>query len=214
MNILNNRPYIAVEGPIGAGKTSLTKRIAAAIDAELILEQAEENPFLARFYRDPKRYALATQLFFLFQRSAQVNALKQDDLFRPALAADFLLDKDPLFAELNLDNDEFRLYQKIYDELRFQAPVPDLVIYLQARPAILLERIRKRAIGYENQISAEYLTQLAERYTRYFHQYDRTALLIVNCEHFNFVDNDQHFNLLMRKIAAMRGPREFLNQST
>ncbi len=214
MNILENRPYIAVEGPIGAGKTSLSRRIAAELDADLMLENAEENPFLARFYRDPKRYALATQLFFLFQRSTQVNTLRQDDLFRRALVADFLLDKDPLFAELNLDNDEFRLYQTIYQELRLQAPHPDLVIYLQAKPSVLLERIKKRAIGYEQTVSADYLNRLAERYTEYFHLYDHAPLLIVNCERFNFVDNDEHFALLMRQIATMRSPREFFNQST
>ncbi len=206
--------YIAVEGPIGAGKTSLCRRMAENMGAELLLENADENPFLADFYRDPQRYALATQLFFLFQRSTQVNALRQKNLFSQSVVSDFLLDKDPLFAELNLNDDEFRLYQTIYHELKPQAPHPDLVIYLQAKPVVLLERVRKRAIAYEGSVSTSYLTRLAERYTQYFHQYDSTPLLIVNCEHFNFVDNDEHFALLMWKIANMRGPREFLNQST
>jgi deoxyadenosine/deoxycytidine kinase len=206
--------YIAVEGPIGVGKTSLCRRMAESMGAELLLENADENPFLVNFYRDPQRYALATQLFFLFQRSTQVNTQRQKDLFHQTLVSDFLLDKDPLFAELNLNDDEFRLYQTIYRELKLQAPRPDLVIYLQAKPAILLERVRKRAIACESAISTSYLTRLAERYTQYFHQYDSTPLLIVNSEHFDFVDNNAHFSLLMQKIANMRGPREFLNQST
>ncbi len=213
MNILNKSPYIAVEGPIGAGKTSLAKRLAAHLNAELLLENAEENPFITRFYQDPKRHALATQLFFLFQRSGQVNALQQNDLFHNAIVADFLLDKDPLFAELNLDDDEFRLYQTIYKELQPQAPVPDLVIYLQAKPSVLLARVHKRGIAYENSISSQYLERLTDSYTRYFHRYETAPLLIVNCEHFNFVDNDDHFALLIKQIANMRSPREFLNQA-
>ncbi len=213
MNLLDKSPYIAIEGPIGAGKTSLATRIARHLEAELLLENAGDNPFLARFYQDPKRHALAAQLFFLFQRSSQVNGLKQNDLFRQALVSDFLLDKDPLFAEINLDDEEFRLYQKIYSELHLHAPVPALVIYLQAKPAVLLNRIRRRGIAYENNISTDYLELLSERYARYFHRYDAAPLLIVNCEQFNFVDNDEHFALLMQQIADMRSPRVFLNQA-
>ncbi len=179
----------------------------------MLLEQAEENPFLARFYREPKRYALATQLFFLFQRSAQFAELRQQDLFRKTIVSDFLLDKDPLFAQLNLDDDEFRLYQTIYRELRMQAPQPDLVIYLQAKPAVLLERVRKRGITYEAQIQTDYLTRLADKYANYFHQYNRAPLLIVNCEHLNFADNEQDFLHLVDRVSAMKGPREFFNLS-
>lgn len=212
MNLLDKSPYIAIEGPIGAGKTSLAKRLAAHLHAELLLENAGENPFMARFYQDPKRHALATQLFFLFQRSGQVNTLQQNDLFHNAIVGDFLLDKDPLFAELNLDDDEFRLYQTIYKELQPQAPIPDLVIYLQAKPSVLLTRVHKRGIDYEHNISIHYLERLTDSYTRYFYRYEAAPLLIVNCEHFNFVDNDEHFALLMQKITSMRSPREFLNQ--
>lgn len=213
MNILDKSPYIAIEGPIGSGKTSLAKRIAAHLNAELLLESASDNPFLSRFYQDPKRHALATQLFFLFQRSGQVSGLQQNDLFHNAVIADFMLDKDPLFAELNLDDDEFRLYQTIFRELQPHAPVPDLVIYLQAKSSVLLTRVHKRGILYERSISLQYLDRLTDSYTRYFHRYEAAPLLIVNCEHFNFVDNDEHFALLMKQIAAMRSPREFLNQA-
>ena len=213
MNLFDEHPYIVVEGPIGAGKTSLSRRIAHHLDAELLLEQAEENPFLTRFYRDPKRYALATQLFFLFQRSTQLGDVRQNDLFRRALVADFLLDKDPLFAELNLDDDEFRLYQSVYQQLHPKAVKPDLVIYLQARPGILLERVRKRGVACEQSIGLDYLTRLTERYTNYFHHYNDAPLLIVNCEQLNFVDDDAHFERLMQHIRQMRGTREFFNQS-
>lgn len=211
--MLEKYRYIAVEGPIGAGKTSLARRIADYLHADVLLEGASENPFLPRFYQDPKRHALATQLFFLFQRSGQVQDLQQSDLFRHNTVADFLLDKDLLFARLNLDDDEFRLYQKIYDELQPKAPVPDLVIYLQARPDVLQARVLGRGIDYERNISTDYLRRLAESYTRYFYNYTAAPLFIVNCEHLNFVQNDADFALLMQQIQAMRGNREFFNRA-
>lgn len=211
--MLEKYRYIAVEGPIGAGKTSLARRIADHLRADLLLENAAENPFLPRFYQDPKRHALATQLFFLFQRSGQVQDLQQSDLFRHNTVADFLLDKDLLFARLNLDDDEFRLYQKIYNELQPKAPVPDLVIYLQARPAVLQARVLGRGIDYERNISADYLQRLADSYTRYFYNYDAAPVFTVNCEHLNFVQSDTDFELLMRQIQAMRGKREFFNRA-
>lgn len=211
--MLEKYRYIAVEGPIGAGKTSLTRRIADYLHADVLLENASENPFLPRFYQDPKRHALATQLFFLFQRSSQVQDLQQSDLFRHTTVADFLLDKDLLFARLNLDDDEFRLYQKIYAELQPKAPVPDLVIYLQARPDILQARVLGRGIDYERNISTDYLRRLAESYTRYFYNYTAAPLFIVNCEHINFVQSDADFALLMQQIQAMRGNREFFNRA-
>lgn len=211
--MLEKYRYIAVEGPIGAGKTSLARRIADHLRADVLLENAAENPFLPRFYQDPKRHALATQLFFLFQRSSQVQDLQQSDLFRHNIVADFLLDKDLLFARLNLDDDEFRLYQKIYDELQPKAPVPDLVIYLQARPDILQARVLGRGIDYERNISTDYLRRLADSYTRYFYSYTAAPLFIVNCEHLNFVQSDADFALLMQQIQAMRGNREFFNRA-
>mgnify|MGYP000011631865 CR=1 FL=1 len=211
--MLEKYRYIAVEGPIGAGKTSLARRIADHLRADLLLENAAENPFLPRFYQDPKRHALATQLFFLFQRSGQVQDLQQSDLFRHNTVADFLLDKDLLFARLNLDDDEFRLYQKIYNELQPKAPVPDLVIYLQARPAVLQARVLGRGIDYERNISADYLQRLADSYTRYFYNYDASPVFTVNCEHLNFVQSDADFELLMQQIKAMRGKREFFNRA-
>jgi deoxyadenosine/deoxycytidine kinase len=211
--MLEKYRYIAVEGPIGAGKTSLARRIASHLQAELLLENATDNPFLPRFYQDPKRHALATQLFFLFQRSAQVQDLQQGDLFAHSTVADFLLDKDLLFARLNLDDDEFRLYQTIYDELQPKAPVPDLVIYLQARPTVLLERIHGRGLGYEQSISADYLQRLGDSYARFFYSYDAAPLFTVNCEHLNFAHNDADFALLLAQIDAMRGQREFFNRA-
>lgn len=211
--MLEKYRFIAVEGPIGAGKTSLARRIAAYLHAETLLEGAGENPFLPRFYQDPKRHALATQLFFLFQRSGQVQDLQQSDLFRQNTVADFLLDKDLLFARLNLDDDEFRLYQKIYDELQPKAPVPDLVIYLQARPDVLQARVLGRGIDYERNISTDYLRRLAESYTHYFYNYTAAPLFTVNCEHLNFVQSDADFALLMQQIEGMRGNREFFNRA-
>src|SRR5512139_10859 len=152
--------YIAIEGPIGAGKTTLARRLAERLDAEAVLEQPGENPFLARFYQDMARYALPTQLFFLFQRVRQLEPLAQADLFGRATVADFLIDKDPLFARLTLSQDELALYQRIFDALRPRAPVPDLVIYLQAQPQVLIERVRRRAADFERGIGEEYLALL------------------------------------------------------
>ena len=205
--------YVVVEGPIGAGKTSLARLLSGRFQAELMLEDAGANPFLPRFYQDKSRYALQTQLFFLFQRAAQVQDLKQMELFGHATVSDFLLDKDPLFAKLNLSDEEYRLYQQIYAHLQPQTPPPDLVIYLQAPVEALVERVRRRGIGYESPITEEYLAHLAESYSRYFYQYDASPLLIVNSEHLNFVDRPQDFDLLLERIGHMRGGREFFNRA-
>jgi len=203
--------YIVVEGPIGAGKTSLARELALHLRADELLEQPEDNPFLARFYDDMARFALPTQLTFLFQRADQLRALAQLDLFRRPTVADFLLDKDPLFARLNLNDDEYALYEKVYAHLKPQTPVPDLVIYLQAPVATLIERVHRRGVDFERAIPAEYLSRLAEAYTRFFYRYDEAPVLIVNSERLNFVDNPRHVDLLLQKIAAMRGQREFFN---
>ena len=204
--------YLVVEGPIGAGKTSLARRLSAHLGKKLLLEEPDANPFLSSFYDDPRRHALATQLFFLFQRVQQVSGLKQIDLFEGGTVADFILDKDPLFASLNLSDDELQLYQQIYARLMPQAPTPDLVIYLQASAEKLIERVRKRGIAYERKISEEYLVRLAEAYSRFFYQFSVAPLLIVNSDHLNFVDDSGDFALLLRRITEMRGPREFFSR--
>jgi deoxyadenosine/deoxycytidine kinase len=206
--------YIVVDGPIGAGKTSLARQLAHHLDANALLEAPEENPFLARFYEDMPRFALPTQLNFLFQRVDQVRGLSQLDLFGRRTVADFLLDKDPLFARLNLSDDEFALYEKVYLHLKPQTATPDLVIYLQAPVATLIERVHKRGLDYERSISEHYLARVADGYSRYFYQYDDAPLLIVNSERLNFVADPDHFLLLISRIHGMRGRREFFNLGT
>ena len=204
--------YLVVEGPIGAGKTSLAKRLAARLSADLLLEQPGENPFIAKFYQDMARYALPTQLFFLFQRSRMVEPLRQPDMFSRPTVADFLLDKDLLFARVTLSGDEFALYQKIYDALRPRAPAPDLVIYLQAQPAVLVERVRRRAAAFERAgITQEYLAVLSESYARFFHHYDAAPVLAVNSENLNFVEREADFELLASRVRRMKSRREFFN---
>lgn len=203
--------YIVVEGPIGSGKTTLARRLAAHLGAATLFEEPDANPFLPGFYRDPARHALPVQLFFLFQRMNQVRDLAQSDLFRGVTVADFMLEKDPLFARLNLNDDELALYRQIYDHLKPQAPQPDLVIYLQAGPATLVERVRRRATSYEKTIPDEYLLRLTDAYARFFHHYAGAPLLIVNSENLNFVDSAADFDLLLQRINAMRGPREFFS---
>jgi len=203
--------YVVVEGPIGAGKTSLARELGLRLHAEHLFEQPDENPFLARFYDDMARFALPTQLTFLFQRADQLRALTQLDMFRRPTVADFLLDKDPLFARLNLSDDEYALYEKVYAHLKPQTPTPDLVIYLQAPVATLIERVHRRGVDFERAIPADYLSRLAEAYTRFFYRYDEAPVLIVNSERLNFVDNPRHVDLLLQKVAGMRGAREFFN---
>jgi deoxyguanosine kinase len=203
--------YLVVEGPIGAGKTSLARRLAPRLAADPLLEQPEENPFIGRFYQDMARYALPTQLFFLFQRARLVAPLKQLDLFSRPTVADFLLDKDLLFARVTLSADEFGLYQKIYEALRPQAPAPDLVVYLQLQPAVLIERVRRRALAFERGLSEEYLALLADSYARFFYHYTAAPVLTVNSENLNFVERDADFELLVSRIRGMRSRREFFS---
>ena len=208
---LDKYRYIVVEGPIGVGKTSLTRKLAETLGAQTLLEQPEENPFLEKFYRDTGRYALPTQMFFLFQRMNQLRDLAQTDLFDARIVSDFLLDKDPIFARLTLDDDELKLYQQLYNHLRPQAAVPDLVIYLQAQPETLIERVRKRGIAIEAGISELYLYRLCESYSRFFYHYDAAPLLTINTERLNPVERDEDFSLLINRIDNMRGKREFFN---
>jgi deoxyadenosine/deoxycytidine kinase len=203
--------YIVVEGPIGAGKTSLARLLAERSGSVALLEDPDVNPFLPGFYQDSARYALPTQLFFLFQRVNQVRDLSQADMFKRTTVADFILDKDPLFARLTLNDDELRLYQQIYAQLKPQAATPDLVIYLQASTETLIERVKRRGVSYERMISEEYLLRLAESYARFFYQYDAAPVLIINSENLNFVDSAGDFDLLLQRIAAMRGAREFFS---
>jgi deoxyadenosine/deoxycytidine kinase len=205
--------HIVVEGPIGCGKTSLANRLAQRLNATVILEDAKANPFLPLFYRDMRRHALPTQLFFLFQRVGLLEKLKQPDLFEKPTVSDFSLAKDPLFARLTLDDAEYQLYNKIFEHVKPQAPVPDLVIYLQASVETLVHRVKKRGDPMEAGIEDGYLRKLSESYTRYFYDYSDSPLLIVNSERLNFADSVEHFDLLIERMDAMRGGREFFNRA-
>jgi deoxyguanosine kinase len=202
---------IVIEGPIGVGKTSLARRLARSFGSELILEQAEENPFLERFYKNPRSAALQTQLFFLFQRTRQLEDIRQHDLFDTVRVADYLIEKDRLFARLTLDDEEFALYDQVYARLAVDAPSPDLVIYLQAPVDVLLERIERRGIRYEQDMDRDYLEKLQEAYARFFHAYDASPLLIVNAAQADFVSNEQDYTQLLEQIGRIRRGRHFYN---
>ena len=210
--MIDKSRHIVIEGPIGVGKTSLALRLAERLKSTTILEQPEANPFLERFYRDSARYAFPTQLFFLFQRINQLRELSQRDLFSEIFVADFLLEKDALFASLTLADDELGLYRQIYANLAVQAPTPDLVIYLDASPPSLLARIAQRGRPMEVSISEAYLEQLCEAYTRFFYQYEAAPLLTVNTEHLDPAHDDADFDLLLDRVRQMRGRREFFNR--
>ena len=203
--------YIVVEGPIGVGKTSLARRLATSFESDLMLEGADENPFLERFYQDPRSGALPAQLFFLLQRARQMQDMRQADMFQPVRVADFLIEKDRLFAELILDAEELRLYEQVYEHVTIDAPVPDLVIYLQAPEDVLLKRIAKRGIRYERKIDAAYLRRLSEAYTRMFHYYEAAPLLIVNAAHIDLVNSDQDYAALLEQIHVTSSGRQYFN---
>lgn len=203
--------YIVVEGPIGVGKTSLAKRLASTFKTDLMLELPAENPFLERFYEDPKTAALPTQLYFLFQRARQLESFRQTDLFKPIQIADFLIDKDRLFAEVTLSRDEFDLYQQAYNRTAVEAPVPDLVIYLQAPIQVLLDRISERGIHYERRLSEEYLTKIANAYIDFFYHYNKSPLLIVNTADFDLVNNADHYAMLLEQICNLKTGKQYFN---
>ena len=212
-NDLKRSPrFIVVEGPIGVGKTSLTRRLAASLSGEPILEQVDENPFLERFYRSGRTAALPAQLFFLFNRARQMEVFRQKDLFATVRVADFHLDKDRLFAELNLDREELELYKQISARLDLESPVPDLVIYLQAPVDVLLARIARRGIPYERMIDRRYLERLTDAYSRYFHNYDQGPLLIVNAASIDPIHSEADYASLLQQILTTRG-RSFFNPS-
>jgi deoxyadenosine/deoxycytidine kinase len=212
-NDLKRSPrFIVVEGPIGVGKTSLARRLASSLSGEVILEQVDENPFLERFYRSGRSAALPAQLFFLFHRARQMEIFRQSDLFATVRVADFHLDKDRLFAELNLDRQELDLYRQISAKLDIESPVPDLVIYLQASVDALLARIARRGIPYERNIDRRYLERLTEAYSRYFHNYDQGPLLIVNASSIDPIHNEADYAALLQQILTTRG-RSFFNPS-
>ena len=214
--VLNNQSpprYIAVEGPIGVGKTSLSKRLAESFNYELLLEKSEENPFLDRFYEEPKQHALSTQLFFLLQRAQQLQELRQEDMFQPLHIADWLIDKDRLFAKENLDSDEYALYVNVFKHLTVDAPIPNLVIYLQAPTEILIDRIQKRGILAEQFIEREYIENLSAAYTEFFHYYTKSPLLIINTSEINLVSDDEDYQRVVEYIASNPTGTNFLNPS-
>ena len=207
----NPHRFIVVEGPIGVGKTTLARRLGESFNCELLLERAEENPFLERFYRDPQSTALPTQLYFLMQRSRQMQELRQAELFSPVRVADYLMEKDRLFAEATLDQDELRLYEQIHEQIAPEAPVPDLVIYLQAPADVLMRRINRRDRDYEHHIDIDYLRRLSEAYTRLFHNYTAAPVLIVNATEIDLVDSEQDYAQLLKQITETRSGRHYFN---
>ena len=196
--------YIVIEGPIGVGKTSLAKLLAKEFNARCILERSEENPFLPQFYTDPRKYAFQTQIFFLLNRFQQQKEIAQLDLFNQITLCDYLFAKDRIFASLNLDDHELALYEQIYQLLHGQISSPDLVIFLQARPEVLLHRIKSRNISYEKEINFEYLKMLTEAYNYYFFRYDHTPLLVVNTSEIDFVSRKEDLDQLVREIKQMK----------
>jgi deoxyadenosine/deoxycytidine kinase len=208
---LSDFKYIVVEGPIGVGKTTLARRLAGSFGAELLLEEPEENPFLARYYENPRAHALSTQLYFLLQRMRQTHGLRQSDLFSGVRVADYLMEKDRLFAELTLEPDELTLYEQVYSQVVGEALQPDLVIYLQAPVSVLQDRIASRGIGYEQAIDVQYLQRLVSAYTRFFYHYEASPLVIINAASIDFANSDEDYQLLVDKLGEVGKGRHYLN---
>lgn len=210
----NAARYIAIEGPIGVGKTALARRLSDSLSADLVLEELEENPFLERFYRDGRSAALPAQMFFLFARARQIEQMRQSDLFSTVQISDYLFTRDRLFAELNLDPEELKLYEQIADNLAVEAPVPDLVIYLQASVDAIMQRLVRRNLPYDRFVERSYIERLTEAYSRFFHNYDEGPLLIVNASQIDPVNNDADYEQLFHQIERTTGGRHFFNPVT
>ena len=208
---MTDHQFIVIEGPIGVGKTSLARRLCSSFSAEGVLEQAAQNPFLERFYRNPRAGALPAQLYFLFQRAQQLASLQQQDLFARVRVADYLLEKDRLFARVTLDDAEYALYEQVYAKLDIQNARPDLVVYLQAPVDVLLERIARRGIDYEQQIERAYLERLNEAYARFFHEFEAAPLLIVNAASIDPINNQADYDELLAAIRRMKRGRLYYN---
>lgn len=207
----NTPKYIVIEGPIGVGKTTLARKLASSLNYELLLERADENPFLANFYRNPVSNALSTQLFFLLQRVKQIQQLSQDGIFPGTYVADFMIERDRVFAEVTLDEKELDLYQSIYAQLTVTAPVPDRVIYLQAPPPVLMRRIRERSIEYEQSIGAHYLERIHDAYGKFFMRYDDAPLLVVNANAIDLLNNEQEYEHFLQLLLSAKSGRYFYN---
>ena len=203
--------FIVIEGPIGVGKTSLAQRLAGSLGGELLLEQPDENPFLERFYRDGRHSALPAQLFFLFQRAKQLEELRQSDMFSTVRVADFHIDKDRLFASVNLDREELSLYDQMHARMDIEPPTPDLVIYLQASVDALQERIARRGVAHDRFIDRAYLEQLTEAYARHYHNFDEAPLLIVNASTIDPIANDADYEQLLQRVRSTTSGRHFFN---
>ena len=207
----HNLKYVVVEGSIGVGKTSLAQRLGDEFGSYLLLEKEENNPFLEQFYQNPREVALATQLYFLLRRAKQLQEYRQADIFSPVQVSDFLIEKDRLFAQVNLNASEYELYEQVYSYLTIDAPKPDLVVYLQAPVEVLLQRIRKRKRSYERLIESAYLEQLNAAYAKFFYHYTDAPCLIVNASEIDFINNDQDYEQLLQKILSTKAGKRYFN---